>query len=412
VIHGLDYFRRLGSGAVLAFGCGLFAACGSDNADLSGPNPPGPQLPPDEGIAPTAGCADGVLEHGALYRICFPGTWNGDLVLYAHGYVAAHHRIALPSDTIGGQSISGTLTGLGYAFATTSYRANGLVAPEAVEDLIELEATVRRLYRPDPGHSVIIGFSEGGLVATLAAERHPEIFEGALAGCGPIGDFEAQINYIGDFRVVFDYLFPGVIPGTAVEIPEDVRSRWDEIYIPAIVIALALEYDAALELIRVTGAPVAGNDLRSLAETTVGILWYDVFGINDARARLGGQPFENSTRVYSGSSNDAALNAGVDRFAAEPAARANLGRFQTTGSLEVPLSILHTTGDPIVPVGQFQAYADKVSRAGRAALLDQLTIDRHGHCTFQTAEVLGAFAALMEKVRRQPAAALLAGARP
>jgi pimeloyl-ACP methyl ester carboxylesterase len=157
---------------------------------------------------------------------------------------------------------------------------------------------------------------------------------------------------------------------------------------------------------------VAGNDLRSLAETTVGILWYGVFGINDARARLGGQPFENSTRVYSGSSNDAALNAGVDRFAAEPAARANLGRFQTTGSLEVPLSILHTTGDPIVPVGQFQAYADKVSRAGRAALLDQLTIDRHGHCTFQTAEVLGAFAALMEKVRRQPAAALLAGARP
>ena len=291
----LDQLRRRGSGAVLALGCALTACSGGD--DISGPEPPEPPAPPDEGQAPTPGCSNGVLEHGALYRVCFPETWNGDLVLYAHGYVAAHHDIALPDDVIGGQSISGTLTGLGYAFATTSYRANGLVAPEAVEDMVELDATVRRLYRPDPSHTVMIGFSEGGLVATLAVERHPDVFEGALAGCGPIGDFPAQLNYIGDFRVVFDYFFPGVIPGTAVDIPETVQSRWDEIYVPAIVVALAADYDAALELIQVTGAPVAGNDLRSIAETTVGLLWYNVFGTADAQARLGGQPFDNSAQI-------------------------------------------------------------------------------------------------------------------
>ena len=35
----------------------------------------------------------------------------------------------------------------------------------------------------------------------------------ALALCGPVGDFAGQIDYLGDFRVLFDYFFPGVIPG-------------------------------------------------------------------------------------------------------------------------------------------------------------------------------------------------------
>jgi pimeloyl-ACP methyl ester carboxylesterase len=304
------------------------------------------------------------------------------------------------------------LTGLGYAFATTSYRANGLVAPEATEDLVELKATVRRRYRPDPGRSVIVGFSEGGLVATLAAERYPDLFDGALAACGPIGDFQAQLNYIGDYRAVFDYLFPGVIPGDAVDVPGTVRSRWDETYVPAIVMAVAANFDAALELIRITGAPVAGNDLPSVAETTVGILWYDVFGITDARTRLGGQPFDNSARVYTGSSNDAALNAGVQRHTADPAALAALARFQTSGNLQIPLTTLHTTGDEIVPFNQSQLYGEKVSRGGTPALLTHNTIDRHGHCAFQGLEILSAFTTLMEKVRARAATPLLALARP
>ena len=351
------------------------------------------------------------MDHGALYRICFPDSWNGDVVLYAHGYVPAHQPVALPDDVVGGQSISGALTGLGYAFATTSYRANGLVAPDATEDLAELDATVRRLYRPDPTRSVIVGFSEGGLVATLALERYPDLFDGALAGCGPIGDFQSQLNYIGDFRVVFDYLFPGVIPGTAVEIPETVRANWDARYVPAIVLALAVNFDAALELIRVTGAPVAGNDLRSVAETTVGILWYDVFGFADARARLGGQPFDNSTRVYAGSSSDVALNAGVQRHSADPAAVLGLARFQTSGDLQVPLTTVHTTGDPIVPINQSVLYGQKVRQAGKAPLLVHQTIDRHGHCAFESLEVLDLFTALMERVRARPAATVLALAR-
>jgi hypothetical protein len=128
--------------------------------------------------------------------------------------------------------------------------------------------------------------------------------------------------------------------------------------------------------------------------------------------RLGGQPFENSTRVYTGSSNDAALNAGVQRYTADPGAVAALSRFQTSGKLQVPLTTVHTTGDPIVPFNQSELYGQKVGRGGTSALLAHITIERYGHCAFQGLEVLTAFTTLMERVRARPAATILALALP
>jgi pimeloyl-ACP methyl ester carboxylesterase len=398
----VDTRRRLVMGAVLAF----TVACGEGDGDPSGPETP--ESPPDVGFEPREGCSDGVLEHGALYRICFPAEWNGDLVLYAHGYVAPQQELAVPENMVGGRPASSLVTGLGYAYATTSYRANGLVAPDAVADLLELVDTVESRYRPDPARTVVVGFSEGGLVAALAAERHPDRIDGALSGCGPIGDFQAQLDYIADFRVVFDYLFPGLIPGDAFDIPESVQERWDQVYVPAIVLALAARPDAAADLLRVTGAPAGGDDLRSVAETTIGLLWYNVFGTDDAQARLGGQPYDNTARVYTGSADDSALNAGVDRFAADPAAVAAIGRFSTDGNLTVPLVNLHTTGDPIVPFSQASRYAAKVDRANQSSRFTQIDVERHGHCTFEAGELLNAFAALWDQIGEPSAAAMAA----
>jgi pimeloyl-ACP methyl ester carboxylesterase len=398
---GMDELRRLGLGAVLAL---MAAACGDSEEDVSGPEPP--ESPPDVGVEPSAGCTDGTLEHGALYRICFPAAWNGDLVLYAHGYVAPQRELAIPEDVIGGRSASSLITDLGYAYATTSYRANGLIAADAVADLLELQDTIESRYRPDPARSVIVGFSEGGLVATLAIERHFDRFDGALAGCGPVGDFRAQLDYIGEFRVVFDYFFPEVLPGNALEIPQSVQEQWDQLYVPAIVLALAARPEAARDLLQVTGAPAAGDDLQSIAETTVGVLWYNVFGTADAQARLGGQPFDNTARVYSGSSDDTALNAGVERFAADPEALAAIGRFSTTGNLMIPLVNLHTTGDPIVPFSQASLYAAKVGQSGQSARFTPVDVERHGHCTFQATELMNAFATLWQKVGQPSTAAM------
>jgi pimeloyl-ACP methyl ester carboxylesterase len=399
VSEARDYIRRLGSGAVLAFVCGAFVACGGDNDGLAPPDPE-PPPPVDEGAPPTAGCADGVLEHGALYRICFPDSWNGDLVLYAHGHVPANRPLALPNDQVGGQSLASMVNGLGYAYASTSYRRNGLLGPEGAEDLVELEATVRRLYRPDPGRAVLVGASEGGMVVGLAAERYGDRFDGALSACGPVGDLRGQLDYFVDFRVVFDYLFPGVIPGTAVDIPAEVVASWEERYAPAVALALVTNPSAARELIRVTGAPVERDDVVAIAVTAVGILWYNVVGTANAQERLGGQPFDNSTRVYSGSSDDVALNAGVARFTADPAALVAMNEFETSGNLQMPVVTLHTTADPIVPFEQQSLYAAKVTGAGATARLIQNAVERYGHCNFEASELLGAFGSLMDRVTR------------
>jgi pimeloyl-ACP methyl ester carboxylesterase len=367
------------------------AACGGGDNNPSGPAG-------DEGQPPAAGCSDGVLTHGALYRVCFPSTWNGKLVLYAHGYVQPGDPVALPNDEIGGQSIAGTVNGLGYAYATTSYRANGLVVPEATEDLTELEARVRKLYRPDPAKTLVVGVSEGGLVAALTIERHPDQFDGALAACGPVGSFRQQLDHFEDFRVVFDYLFPGVIPGSPVQVPAAVTAQWDNLYAPAVAAAILTHPTAARELIRITRPPVASDNPTDIAVTAIGILWYNVIGSANAEARLGGQPFDNSSRVYRGSSDDAALNAGVARFSADPAALAAVSEFETSGHLTRPVVTLHTTGDPIVPVEQESLYAGKVSQAGATAQLSQSAVTRYGHCAFQASELLGAFSTLVGKL--------------
>jgi pimeloyl-ACP methyl ester carboxylesterase len=50
-----------------------------------------------------------------------------------------------------------------------------------VDDVIDLDERFRELYRPDPTVTLLVGVSEGALVAALAAERDPERFSGALA---------------------------------------------------------------------------------------------------------------------------------------------------------------------------------------------------------------------------------------
>jgi pimeloyl-ACP methyl ester carboxylesterase len=361
------------------------AACGSDNPQANG----GQEEPA------TAGCHDGTLDAtGALYQVCYPSSWNGDLVIYAHGYIVADAPLALPDDQIGGQSIAQVVNGLGYGYATTSYRANGLVADEGVEDVAQLVQQVRSRFTPVPSRTFIVGVSEGGLVAALAAERHPDLLDGALAACGPVGSFAGQIDYLGDFRVLFDYFFPDVIPGGPVDVPDTVRAQWNAVFAPKVAAALEADAQATLELLTVAGAPHDAASLPFATTTALDILFYDVFALPDARQRLGGQPYDNIGRVYHGSSDDGALNAGVARVAADASARAGLDAFETSGALSIPVSTLHTTGDPIIPIGQEASYAGKVDARGATSFLSQQAPDRYGHCAFTGTEVLQAFGSL------------------
>lgn len=250
----------------------------------------------------------------------------------------------------------------------------------------------------------LVGGSEGGLVTALSVEKRPELYAGGLAACGPIGDFAKQINYVGDFRVVFDYFFPGIIPGGPFDVPPEVRAGWNTIYVPKIAEAVVRRPLSTIQLLNVTRAPVEFS-LQSLAETIGGVLWYDIFGSADATAKLGGEPYDNSAKVFTGSFDDSKLNAGIQRFSANPAALQSIAvGFSTSGTLVRPLITLHTTADPIVPYSHEQLYSEKVSASGSDAMRTNIPISRYGHCQFKPSEALAGFAILVQKVTGSPLA--------
>ena len=338
-----------------------------------------------------AGCHDGtVAATAALYRVCFPAELERrpDRLrpwLRRAAAAAGRARRRGPAASRSARSINA----LGYAYAATSYRANGLVADAAVDDVPIWSRTgaTDRVGPIPPGRTS----SESRKAAWSRRWRpsgRPSRFTGALAACGPIGDFAAQIDYLGDFRVVFDYLFPGVIPGERQSIRRPRSGAgWTATYAPAVAAALQADVPSGGASSRPSpGSRPKGSTTRRSRRPSSSSLWYNVFGSADARARLGGQPYDNADRVYAGSLDDEALNAGVERIYRGSAAREPRSSASRPPAIPVPLSLLHTTGDPIVPFFHQPLYEAKaiaagadgrVARRGRRALRPlRLHLDR------------------------------------
>lgn len=332
------------------------------------------------------------LPSHALGLVCVPADgWNGDVVVYAHGYVDPTKTDRMFDDfQVGGSgiSLSTLVQQFGYAFAATTYRHNGLVVQEAVGDVGELIVAVPGKVSKRPNHIFLLGISEGSLMATLFAERQPLASDGVLAACGPIGDFKAQIDYFGDFRSLFDHYFPDVLPADAVTIPADLITQWDSVYVPKITKAIQDHPSEAASLIQDSGAAIDSTDSSSILATTLGLLRYNAFSTNDAKERLGGNPYDS-----------AALRArfpgyNLTSYTADAAALAALEAYQTTGRAAVPLITAHTTGDEIIPVRQQELYAEKAKTNG---FVSSRTFPHYGHCSFQGTELLSAFTSIAQQ---------------
>jgi pimeloyl-ACP methyl ester carboxylesterase len=350
----------------------------------------------------------GTYSNGALYCITEAPFWNGDLVIFAHGYVAADEPLDIPwsqmtfSDGNGGViTLPLLVNSMGYDFATTSYSVNGLAVQEGIADVLDLIDVFVEQVGTTPNHIYLVGASEGGLVTTLAIERHAEAFTGGFATCGPIGSFRGQVDYWGDFRVVFDYFMDrqglNVLPGNAMSIPAALMNKWDSVYVPRIGNVLAFDPSNTQQLLSVTKAPVTADPL-TIGETTLGILWYNVFATDDAIKKLGGKPYDNRDREYTGSLDDELLNAGVKRYKAQQSALDEIANnYETSGFLQKPLVTMHTTGDPIVPYWHQTEYTAKVlaNTPYPALYYWPIEVNAYGHCNFSLQDILDGFGALI-----------------
>ena len=361
---------------------------------------------------------------GAQYALFVPYSWNGDLVLYAHGFIDPAAPIALPD--VAPLDVAPWVVELrerllqaGYAVAYSSYSENGWAVNDGTQRTRELRSLFTHYFWYKPDRTFVIGRSLGSLITMLLVEKYAtqttslsvlgvvsvgsseRVLDGALALCGPVGGARKQTDYVGDTRVLFDFFYPGVIPGDVLHVqPTDYSSTSPQVQ--AIVGAILVNPQAAVSLASVDQIELPWTSFPELITSIVHVLGYNILGTNDLLKRTGGaSPFENRNTTYTGSGVDAAVNAGVGRFAGSWQAFNYLKAFyQPTGNLQTPVLTLHTTLDPDVPFTHEASLEAIVAKAGYSRKLVQQSYARYGHCNFTPAETTSAFLRLADWVKR------------
>ena len=337
--------------------------------------------------------------HGAMYALFKPANWNGDVVYYAHGIVDAALPIALPTGD-GFPDLRDALGGLGYAVAYSSFSENGWAVKDGVESTHELRALVSRNFGR-PNRSYLAGTSMGGLVAQAMAEKWGSQYDGTLAMCAPLGGAAEEVNYIANVRVLFDALYPGVLPGDVLHVPAGIDLN-TQVLGPAQAAVMANPTGLGI-IARIKQTPLAGNTGIELVTSLLYGLAYDIRGIDDFLGRTNGKSmFDNSATTY-----DAIfpgllppqvltmVNAAAGRFTASPSALQYLDKYYIPdGQLSVPTVTLHTTRDPLVPYFHEGLFAQKVAQQQSSNRLVQRSVDGFGHCAFSTPQMVDAFQSL------------------
>ena len=335
---------------------------------------------------------EGEIGPGALYGLSVPDEWNGDLVLYAHGYVPPVSPVELQDVSGEGgdnpNAFRDALLDLGYGVAYSSFSENGYAVREGLTQTRQLRGLfASRVGKPN--RTYVVGKSLGGLISLMAAEKHPDLFDGALPMCGLVGGGPLEIDYIYDVRVLFDYFYPGVLPSNALDVPDGTNPY---AYVGPVIAAISANPLPAVDLAAVDQVDLPYASFPQLINSVLNALFFNLVATADLSDRTGGGFFDNSSTVYTGSSDDGALNEGVDRFEGTPRGRNYLENwYLPEGDLKLPVLTLHTAMDPVVPLFHEPAYAGIVAAAGRSDLLVQRTIPTYGHCAFTLDEQVQAF---------------------
>jgi pimeloyl-ACP methyl ester carboxylesterase len=164
------------------------------------------------GTAGAAEVVEGATGPGARYGLAMPDSWNGDLVVYAHGIVDPAADVVLPSTQDNFLALRAAWLARGFAVAYSSYSENGYALKDAIQRLHQLTGLFSARFGP-PNRVYLAGHSLGAAAVQVLAEQYPSQYAGSLAMCGPLSGSQLQIQYLGDVRVLFDYYFPGVLEG-------------------------------------------------------------------------------------------------------------------------------------------------------------------------------------------------------
>jgi pimeloyl-ACP methyl ester carboxylesterase len=337
---------------------------------------------PSQTPAPAGAIIDTGAIEGAPYYIEIPPAWNKGLVLYAHGYTVVGDPPPR-HDSARMKAFRGVFLSRGFAFAASDYRVQGWAVKEAIEDT---EALRRHFVSKHgaPAETFITGHSMGGHITMAIIERHPELYQGALPMCGPLG---AAVDFLNngafDMLVTFEALFPGTI-GSPYEPSLETGGK--------VTAAVAAHPERA--------ARFATRYGRTPAHLPAALsIFHAVIG--ELKVRAGGEPFDNRNRIYVGFDDDASLNRTVKRYTAVPAARDYVRQYASpSGRLADPMLTIHTTSDALVLGSDASAYDVPAALAGTSDRFVARFVEAEGHCNFTVAQTGSAFDALLAWARQ------------
>ena len=352
------------------------------------------------------------VHKGAGYRIEVPAGWNGSLVMWAHGFRGEDLEL-----TVDNHPLREYLIANGFAWAASSYSSNDYNAGDGVRDTYRLTKLFSDMFeRPDTTY--MTGASMGGHITARAMEQYPSTYDGALATCGALGDYE-----------LFDYFLDYNLAAQELGLGES-DFPFDESYITTDVPAIKRNLEATPG-----GWPAAlnpdGEAFKQLVELRSGgdrpnfdeawNYWNSIpsdagdgnflFGLVVGDGTVGGKPgivADNKRVTYQLdldpriSRREARFNRDIERVRGDWRLRTSprLNPIPlVTGRIHDPVLTLHNLGDLFVPFHNEIEYAREVARQGNSDLLVQRAIRGVGHCEFTPTEFITGFSDLVAWVQ-------------
>lgn len=403
-------------------GLGLAAALASPASaqDINGMD----KVSCPKAVADIATCYSTKIGTGAYLLAAMPKNWNGDLIVYAHGgpsvtpYTDESNMGSLENYAVGVK--------LGYAWIASSFRKEGYGAKMAAADLDD----ARRFFLakfPKPKRTLLHGSSFGGLVGAKLLEnyvsKNPDgsmTYDGAFFNSGVVGGAYANYEFRADLRAVVQYYCKNLPKPDEAQYP-----LW--MGLPSNSKMTLREIGARIEDCTGVGKPAAMRT-EAQAKNLANILSVmripenmlarhmqaATFVFRDIAERIteGQSAFSNMGVKYKGSSDDAALNAGVARFAADKAAVEALKEDGVAaGNIPVPIVSIHSLNDPQAAVESQYEYRDRAKALGKDGLLVQAYTDENVHVGQSDAEMgasITALAAWIEKKEKPSAQSIAA----
>jgi alpha-beta hydrolase superfamily lysophospholipase len=295
----------------------------------------------------------------------------------------------------------------GYAWAGSTYRRGGYGVTMAAEDTERLRKIFVRQFGK-PRRTILHGQSYGGGVASKGAELFGgknSAYDGVLLTSGVLGGGVNAYDFRLDLRVVYQYvcrnhpkpdepqypLWMGLPSGSTLTHAE-LKARIDECTGVSKPAAQRSPQQAA-------NLATILNVVRIPEKTLVAHMNWATWLFQDlTQLRLGGRnPFSNVGAMYTGSSDDKALNRGVLRYAADPVAVQELAKDSLPdGHVTMPTLTMHAIDDPTAFVELESAYKEIREHAGTGNLLVQTFAAESVHSFLSAPEYVALFASLLD----------------